>query len=304
MRLAVLVGILVGAGALLAASAPARADGDGLTDTLGPREVATGDAIRGGATGASARANPAGLPLSSELVFEGGYGYRPLDRMSVVQISACDSTNAAPGCFYYDYLTSSPELDGMSMSRKAHVVGGTLSRMLTPRVIIGAGVKYFRFSSQMPGEGKEKGFTYDVGATVRLSDTINVGAVGYNLFGDDSVRLPRAFAVGAQVRPAQSLTASFDALWNLEEDGKSGRYGGGVEYFLSTRQGQMGYPLRLGGLHDVSTDATYISGGIGLATMKMGIDIGGRRQVKGGDEMMIVASLRFFGPRLAAPALQ
>jgi hypothetical protein len=303
MRLAVLVGLgTVTCGVLAAGSA--RADGDGLTDTLGPREIAVGDAIRGGATGSSARANPAGLPLTSELVFEGGYGYRPLDSMSVVQVSACDSTNAAPGCFYYDYSSSSPELGDMEVSRKAHVVGATLARMLTPRVIIGAGVKYFRFNSEMPDEGKEKGFTYDLGATVRLSDSINLGAVGYNLFGDESSRLPRAFAVGAQARPLAGLTASFDALWNLDQDGKSGRYGGGVEYFLSTRQGQMGYPIRVGGLHDVSTDATYVSAGLGLATVKMGIDVGGRRQVKGGEEMTIVASLRFFGPRQAAPPIR
>ena len=66
----------------------------------------------------------------------------------------------------------------------------------------------------------------------------------------------------------------------------------------------MGYPIRLGGVHDVSGDsASYVSAGIGLATLKMGFDVGGRRQVKGGDEMMILASLRFFGPRQAAPGL-
>jgi hypothetical protein len=274
---------------------------DGLTDLLGPREIAVGDAARGGATGSAARSNPAGLPLSSELVFEGGFGYRGIDSTSVVGVSACDSTNAAPGCFYYDYLSSS-DAGGMQLSRKAHVVGGTLARMLTPRVIIGAGVKYFRFSSEMPGDTSAKGFTYDLGGTVRLTETINLGVVGYNLFGDTSTQFPRAFAVGAKTRPIPALTASFDALWNLDREGKNGRYGGGLEYFVSSND--KGYPIRIGGLHDVSTDATYVSGGIGLATLKLGLDIGGRRQVKGGDEMTIVASLRFFGPRQAAPALR
>jgi len=281
---------------------PARADADGLTDSLGAREIAVGDAMRAGATGSSARSNPAGLPLTSELVFEGGYGYRGIDSTSVVQVSACDSTNAAPGCFYYDYVTSSPDVGGMALSRKAHVVGGTLSRMITPRVFIGAGVKYYRFSSEMPGDANAKGFTYDLGATVRLTDMINLGVVGYNLIGDRSPQFPRGFAVGAQARPMASLTASFDALWNLDHEGKDGRYGGGLEYFVTSSGGQMGYPIRLGGVYDTPTDATYITAGLGLATLKMGFDVGGRRQVKGGDEMMIVASLRFFGMRQPAPA--
>src|SRR5688500_11158269 len=57
-----------------------RAEAESLDDMLGPREIAVGEAMRGGATGASAIGlNPAGLPLNRELVFEGGYGYRASD---------------------------------------------------------------------------------------------------------------------------------------------------------------------------------------------------------------------------------
>ena len=69
---------------LVGAAATSAVADDGLTDSLNPREVAVGDAMRAGATGSSARSNPAGLPLSSELVFEGGYGYRGFDSTSVV----------------------------------------------------------------------------------------------------------------------------------------------------------------------------------------------------------------------------
>ena len=62
---------------LFAALGSAHAEGDALVDMLGPREIAVGEAMRGGATGSSAIGlNPAGLPLNRELVFEGGYGYR------------------------------------------------------------------------------------------------------------------------------------------------------------------------------------------------------------------------------------
>src|SRR6187551_788766 len=100
----------------------AHADGDSLVDSLGPREVAVGEAMRGGATGASAIGmNPAGLPLTHELVFEGGFGYRAADSASLVGVSACDSTVAAPGCFYYSYAGSDPELSGgVTMHRRTH----------------------------------------------------------------------------------------------------------------------------------------------------------------------------------------
>src|SRR4029078_2609289 len=88
----------------------AHADGDSLVDSLGPREVAGGEALRGSATGATAIGmNPAGLPLNRELVFEGGYGYRLSDSASLLGVSACDSTSAMPGCFYYQYSRSSAE---------------------------------------------------------------------------------------------------------------------------------------------------------------------------------------------------
>ncbi|MEJ7603905.1 MAG: hypothetical protein WKG01_38850, partial [Kofleriaceae bacterium] len=70
--------VLVALGTILLGNA--QADSGGLDDHLGPREIAVGEAMRGGATGASAIGlNPAGLPLNRELVFEGGYGYRASD---------------------------------------------------------------------------------------------------------------------------------------------------------------------------------------------------------------------------------
>src|SRR5690349_10029808 len=132
--------------ALLASSllGSAHADGDALQDMLGPREIALGEAMRGGATGASAIGlNPAGLPLNRELVFEGGYGYRPSDQASLVAASICDSTAAYPGCFYYEYAGG----EEMGMHRATHIAGTTLSYPITPRVLLGSSVKYFHFAS-------------------------------------------------------------------------------------------------------------------------------------------------------------
>lgn len=299
-----LLGFAAAASLATATARPALADADSLVDNLGPREVGTGEAMRAGATGAAAiNLNPAGLPLTSEVVFEGGFGYRPSDHGQVVAISACDSTNLVPGCFYYNYVSVEPELDGSmtSMERRTHTAGLTLSRIVNSRVIVGTGVKYFDHESTMTGDADASGVNWDVGTTVRLTDVVNVAVVGYNLWGTESLQYPRAVGSGLMARPTQALTASFDAVWNLDAEGDSGRYGGGLEYFISSRQGQVGYPVRLGALHDVALDSTYVTAGLGLASMKVALDVGARRQVKDGDELLVTASLRFYGPRNAAP---
>jgi hypothetical protein len=281
----------------------AHADGDSLVDMLGPREVALGDAMRAGATGASAIAlNPAGLPLSRDVVFEGGYGYRAGDSASLFGISACDTTAGVPGCFFYNYAGASPELDGATMSTTTHVGGLVSAYSITPRVFLGSTVKYFHFDSNVPMQPSSSGLTGDLGLTVRLTDMVNLGAAGYNLLGASSTQFPRAIGGGVQVRPFPLLTASFDSRWRLE--GPSGaRYGGGLEFFPRTSSGQTGFPIRAGALHDNTLGATYVSGGFGVAAMKYGIDIAARRGINGSNETLVIASMRFYGPRLRGPNL-
>ena len=279
----------------------ARADSDSLDDMLGPREIAVGEAMRGGATGASSIGlNPAGLPLNRELVFEGGYGYRESDSASLIGVSACDSTNAVPGCFFYEYAGSSPELGGVTGSRTTHIFGSTLSRMITPRVMIGATTKYFRFSSDVMDEDAKSGFSFDLGTTLRVTEMISLGVSGQNLVGTaDSTQFPRAAGGGIMVRPIDMLSLSFDSRWKT--DGNGARYGGGGELFL--RAGSYGLPLRIGGLADSGLDTSYITGGLGIANIRWGLDIAARRELKGGDETLILASMRFYGPRLGATPL-
>jgi len=280
----------------------AHAEPDSLDDLLGPREIAVGEAMRASATGAtSIGLNPAGLPLNRELVFEGGYGYRQSDSASLIGVSACDSTNAVPGCFFYSYAGSNPELGGMTMSRTAHIAGTTLSRQITPRVMVGTTTKYFRFDSSVMEEEKKSGFSFDLGATVRLTELINIGVSGQNLWGtEDSEHFPRAIGGGVLARPIPIFALSFDSRWKT--DGTGARYGGGAELFL--RSQSYGFPIRAGALHDNELGGTYVTGGIGIANIKWGIDIAARREVKGGDETLLLASMRFYGPRMPAPGVQ
>ena len=290
----------------LAASPPTLAGtarADNIEDQLGPREIGVGEAMRGGATGSSAiPLNPAGLPLNRELVFEGGFGYRASDSASLIGVSACDSTNAMPGCFFYGYAGASPELDGMSGTRRTHVGGLAVSRQFLPRVLIGQTTKYYDFNSTMVGEKPASGFAVDLGATVRMTPMINLGLAAQNLFATErTTQFPRTFGGGLFARPIPSVAMSFDMRWNLDAENPTARYGGGLEWFIRSKQN--GFPLRFGAVRDNGLASTYINGGIGMATLKFGIDIGARRQVKNGDETLILASMRFFGPRMSSPTL-
>jgi len=302
------LGVLGVLGMLWVAAVPgrARAEPDSLTDLLGPREIAVGEAMRGGATGETgASENPSGLSLNRELVFEGGYGYRPTDSASLIGVSACDSTNPLPGCFFYNYAGVSPEQGGMTVHRTTHVGGIALSRMLVPRILLGTTTKYFHVTSDAPGESNASGFAFDLGVTVRLTQILNLGVSAQNLYATrTSPEFPRAVGGGLYARPVPMLALGFDARWRLDGSDHSARYGGGAELFLSGSGGQSGYPIRVGALHDDGLGATYLSAGLGFASTTWGIDLAGRHEITGGSENLIIASMRFFGPRLPAPAIE
>jgi hypothetical protein len=286
---------------LVLLSSTAVAEASSLNDYFGPREIAVGETSRANAQGAMATTlNPAGLALTRQLVFEGSYGYRPEDSASTVAASACDSTVPVPGCFYYHYFTAAPEVADMEYSRRVHEFGLAAARAITNRIAFGLNWRYFDYESNLDGEEDANGFAMDAGLTLQLSEAIQVAVVGYNLIAEDSTQYPMGIGAGLALRPVSSLSISADGVWNLDapEGAGTGRYGGGLEYFFQGGDRQSGYPVRLGTVYDNELDSTYITGGLGLTTMKIGIDVGARKQVDGGDELIVLGSLRLFGPHL------
>lgn len=275
---------------VVALSSSARADANSLFDYFGPRELALGESMRANATGAAAiTLNPAGLSMSRELVFEGSYGYRDIDSADSLTISACDSTVPVPGCFYYRYFTA----DG---GRRVHEAGYLASRAITPTIAIGVNNKYFDYEDELE---ETSGYAADLGLIFMPSTGVQLGVAGYNLLRtEESSQYPRGTGVGLVLRPTSGLTLGLDAMWHmeLEDDEKSGRYGGGIEYFLLADGGQSGYPLRAGTVHDRTSGETYVTAGVGYRTMKVGLDLGARRAVDGGDELTVLGSIRLFAP--------
>ena len=287
---------------LIALIGTARAEGDALVDSLGPREIAVGEAMRAEATGSTAIGlNPAGLPLNNELVFEGGYGYRAADQASIVNVSACDSTNALPGCFYYEYAGSNPDLMGVDLHRSTQIGGTTLAYPISQGLSIGNSTKYYHTSSNVMGETDQSGITFDFGANYRIGNSVSLGAALYNAFGTDDPEFKRAAGGGVLVRPATILALSFDARVRLQDGDRSVRYGGGAEVFLGGgTASSVGIPLRAGILRDNGLGVTYASAGVGIAGLKYSADAAFRKAIDGSSETLFIASLRFYGPRVAS----
>ena len=296
-----LLGRVAVASLLVCSSSAAAADASSLTDYFGPREVSVGETMRADSRGSMATTlNPAGLGLSRQLVFEGSYGFRPGDSASIISASACDSTVPVPGCFYYHYIGAEPSIGGDDYARRAHDFGIAAARAITPRVLIGINSRYFDYESDVLGEEDSNGFAADLGVIVRATDSVSLAAVGYNLLGPDSSQYPLAVGTGVALRPVPNLAIGADAVWDLDvpEGTSTGRYGAGLEYFLQSADQLSGYPLRGGVVHDRAVDGTFVTAGIGFTSVKVGIDIGARKQVAGGDELMVQGGLRVFGPSL------
>ena len=215
----------------------------------------------------------------------------PKDGAKSGSASVCDSTKQVAACLYYDYFTVAPE----GSSRKGHEVGLTTALPLADRVYLGVTTRYSKYtesgSAAMP-DNSVSGFGTDAGLIVKVGEMVNVGAAGYNLLGSDEDQFPMGVGGGAALYLTPDLMLAGDGRWNLETD--KGRFGAGAEYFLSTRGGQQGYPVRAGYVYDELSGASYMSGGLGYVTPRAALDLGARRQVSEGHETLIQFGLRLF----------
>lgn len=290
--------VALGTGLLLGPGVAA-ADADSLTDSLGPRALGVGEALRASANGASSTTlNPAGAGLIRSYVVEGSYGFRGTDDATAAAVAVCDSvTSRVAACVYYHYFSAEPDAG----ERSLHETGLTLALPIADRLFIGATTKYVDYTDVADMANVRDGdVLLDGGLILKAAPTVNLALVGYNLLGDDDGNFPRAIGTGAALQIMPQLMIAADARWSLAaaaDDQATGRYGGGVEYFVTSAGGQAGYPLRLGYIYDAANEGSYLGGGLGYVTPRVALDVGARKQVGGeGDELMIQLGLRLFLP--------
>jgi len=258
-----------------------------------------GESLRAAATGSlSTTQNPAGAALAKSYVIEGGYGYRPEDHSNIEAVSICDSvTSRVAACLAYDHLSADLTTAGQG-DRSRHEVGLTLATPLGEKFAIGVTQRYVSYTEEPTGalaNNSHDGYQLDAGMTLRLTPTLAVAAVGYNLIGNDDAQYARALGFGMAFNLLPTLLVAADGRYDFAAS--NGRYGGGAEYIFSGADGQQGVPLRLGYVYDAGLGTSYLTGGLGFMTPRVAIDVGARTQVAGpGNEFMIQAGLRLFLP--------
>lgn len=260
-----------------------------------PRSLGMGSALRGAAAAnAALYTNPAGIASSKLMHLEAGYQYEAAGEGHAGNASVVDSTTPVAGGFAATYQAWDPiqKIEGYDLRLALALPASDL-------FFLGVTGKFFNLdaSALPPGapEGAEpgpvaEGITLDAGAMVRLGPAITVGVSGYNLRRLESDLVPIGVGGGVGVAPFELLLIDADVVYDFpHEGGPAGRYLAGLEYFAA---GQ--YPIRFGYRFSEATRAHDVALGLGYVDPRFGIDLGGRREVSGGDETVVSVALRVF----------
>ena len=321
---------IVVAAALLALCPRARA----IDGVLNARGYGMGSAGIGSATGALAsQLNPSGLTLSHEYDLEATYGFDVHSLGSTLHLAIADSATNSRVMMgvYYTFIHSSPRLSYLycapeqpscppfslagDVGRQGHETGLAIAVPLGDRFSIGVNAKYITISTEVnnpsastagqpatftvdnsTSAASADGFTIDAGLTVRVTDSFNIGAVGYNLVPLYSTEAPIGLGFGLSYLIAGRLLAVADAVIDFNKwrnaDGSritSARIGGGLEYYAGNI-----VPIRVGASGDTGRPGAWLSIGTGYKGQSFGIDLAYQQQVKAGAGSFISAGLRVF----------
>lgn len=277
-------------------------------DLTGTRSLAMGGTLRAAPAGDSAiLLNPAGMSLNQSYQITGSYLYRASDAGSLMNVSIVDSvTSRLAAGLSYAFEHATPRrtlaLSGagpftLEETQTTHEIALAFAYPLGRLFHLGLTTKYVDLSIDQPEgtpeavrTGGADGLTMDVGAVLNPFSSLNIAVVGYNLVGIDEEFYPRLLGMGVSYALGLTFLAEFDAVLNFTAaDEVKASYHGGAELFLGGS-----YALRGGVMHDTLRQSTYASGGLGLISNKVALDLSLRQMVSGGAETTFAASLRVF----------
>jgi hypothetical protein len=271
----------------LAASAHA-----GVLEVQPTRALGLGGALRGAAAATAAPTlNPSGISLTRSYVVEGLYQYLQAPGGHVTHVAIADSTSASNigGGLSYTYATASAT--GGDLGR--HEVGITISLPLGELLAIGGTGRYLQIWN--PGVEKQKGFTFDVGLTLRALDKVSLGLVARGLKDFEDPQAPATFAAGLAVSPIPDLALLADVIMDrrtyVEDADAAFSFLGGAEYTFASR-----LAVRAGGGRDGVGDVGYGSLGVSLLGEAGALDFGGRMDFGSGNNFIFGLSARLFVP--------
>jgi len=294
--------------ALLLCTGAASAD-SALEHGFSARSLGMGASLRGAATGSAAALNPAGAALVKAYAVEGSYGYRADDGETQLNASAADSTTRVAMNIYYAYAGAAADImmgTGLGqLDRTRHEIGAATAIPVSDRFALGLTPKYTRANATVYDPAAQttttvvdkSRFNLDVGGVVALAPRLTLGVVGYNLLAHDT-DYPRAVGGGLAFGFGQSALLSLDGLVDLTSSKDAGagsekrvRISGGAELVLANQ-----YPIRGGAIWQSFDGSTYLTGGVGYQSPRVGLDLAIRQKVRGGDETAGLVALKFYLP--------
>jgi hypothetical protein len=308
--------LAAGACATLAPSV-ARADdyrppeyGYGYGEVEGPRTLALGGATRAfGLSTSAVGANPANVGSQRVYHAEAMFGYDTAPHRLQYGIAVVDGVTSkmAMGLqVMRSTLGNSLGVDSDPYQRTSTDVKLTGAYPLGDRFTIGLTGRWLRVAqdgvgaldtsavSKSSGDTNVNLFTFDAGLMLALSDSLRIGAVGYNLTAPKDGLAPLmiggavGFRAGDFTLEANVVGAdkSYWGAWKA-------RYQGGAEYLVADR-----YPVRIGYVYDTGAKRSSLSGGLGYVEKQFAFDVGVRGDLSApdiaGKALVFVVGLRYF----------
>lgn len=281
---------LFGAAALVGLSALARAQvapqNPYLPDAVaGPRSMAMGDAFRAVGTSNDAIVeDPAALAMTQRYEVDGFFGYSfgaPATYWNGSIVDA-SSTPVATGISYTHLASgsSSDRFSGASLRL-------ALAVPLSDQIFIGVSGEWLNYGLSETVHA----ITGDASLVIKPIDMLTLAAIGYNLIGIESLLAPREVAVAAAYGSDETFHVAGDAVGNLSTPSLVLDYHLGGEYLLANL-----VAFRAGWMFDGLLDSHFLSGGVGLVTPGVGLDVAYRQQLGGLDDKLLIVDIKFFLP--------
>lgn len=259
------------------------------------RGLGLGLGLRATAMSTSALAyNPAALVLGRSYHMEGNVDYLGASNTVALGGSIADSaTGRLAGAVAVRGFLSGDHggYDGWD-SRLA------LALPLTAQLAIGLSARYLDVGTEVATEDGGSwedqdvvsGFTMDASVGLRLGSMVHLAVMAYNFIDRESPLLPVMGGASLALTPLPELTLGIDGLLDFTSFGAAKlSFGTGVEYMAAQT-----FPLRIGYSLDSGRKLHRLTFGIGYTDQMVGLEVGLRKDIAGGDDTRVYGALRLY----------
>jgi hypothetical protein len=268
-----------------------------------PRGLALGTGVRAAAVSTSALAySPAALALGNLYHIEANIDYLAALDTVALGAAAVDSSTSKVGAGIGlrgflsgdDGFNNEGEYDYDGLDGR---VGVALA--LSDAFSLGIGARYIDLSTEEDDDedGEEdsdlelvQGFTMDASIRIVPVQGLQVDLAALNFIDRDSPFVPLMLTAGMAFSVGTSLSLGFDVLTDMSSfEDPQVTIGGGAEYL-----GGNSIPVRAGYSFDIAREVHALGVGIGYTDQRVGLDLGVRQELSGGDDTRVMAAVRYY----------